>query len=537
MSIASGSFSSAAFAWMHSTSPSRRGFTTLACSATLCAAALAQSSTVFVGSSTSGSTDRHYFVNAASGTILSGGASGFTDNVTDAVWADFGTTLFVSQSSQTRISTAQWNGTTATWSALYVAPAACYGLGFDRANLRLWVLVGSGSSELHCVDVDVASPNYGQRVAETTVLAGPIREKWELAPSGRYAAVPQMLLQGGTLDFVDTDPASPTFTQITSSLSVPEASSMFSFAADITFSRDGRYLWLLFTGSGYSRVAVLDTTSMSWLDFGNSTGSQSLLASNIPGNSIAVSPDGLTAVISAGSTVGQAVRIALDPQFPANSLVTEFLPGQAALPRAHGASMSPDGARTTFSATPGNLVGPSYLATLDTTTGALLSYVQLPNIWNVYTTSWIEECVPPISYCTSGTSTSGCNATLNFAGIPSASAHSGFTLNASSVEGGKQGLIFYSLSGRANAPWGASSSFLCVKSPTQRTATQLSGGTIGQCDGTLQLDWNNYTASMPTALGVPFSPGAVVQAQAWFRDPPSPKTTTLSNALEFVVCP
>ena len=31
--------------------------------------------------------------------------------------------------------------------------------------------------------------------------------------------------------------------------------------------------------------------------------------------------------------------------------------------------------------------------------------------------------------------------------------------------------------------------------------------------------------------------GDTVWAQAWFRDPPSPKTTHLSDGLEFVVCP
>jgi len=29
----------------------------------------------------------------------------------------------------------------------------------------------------------------------------------------------------------------------------------------------------------------------------------------------------------------------------------------------------------------------------------------------------------------------------------------------------------------------------------------------------------------------------VVQAQAWYRDPPSPNTTHLSNALEFTLVP
>jgi hypothetical protein len=105
------------------------------------------------------------------------------------------------------------------------------------------------------------------------------------------------------------------------------------------------------------------------------------------------------------------------------------------------------------------------------------------------------------------------------------------------MEGASQGLIFYGVSGRAASPWGASSSFVCVKSPTQRTGAQGGGGTSGACDGAMSLDWNSFFASHPSALGAPFSAGQLVQAQGWFRDPPSPKSTMLSDAIEFAVCP
>ncbi len=500
--------------------------------------ALAQSSTVFVGSSTSGSTDRHYFVNAATGSVISGGSSSFTDNVTDAVWADFGSTLYVSSSIQNRINKAAWNGSSATWSLLYTAPSACYGLGHDRANQHLWVLVGSGSSELHCVDLDPASANYGQRIAETTTLAGPIRERWELAPNGRYAAVPYLLLQGGTLDIVDTDPSSATFTQIVQSLPVPDASSMFSFAVDVCISRDSRWIWLMFTGTGYARVSVLDMSTLAWLDFNPSApGEQSLQVLSTAGSSLSVSPDGLVAVATSNSTAGQAVRIQIDPALPVNSVVTDYGSTTGSLPRANGSSMSPTGDRASIAATPGNLVGPSYLVTVNSGTGQVISNVALANMWNVYTSAWQEDCPPPVAYCTGGTTTNGCVATLTSIGVPSASAHSGYTLIASSLEGGKQGLIFYSITGRSAVAWGASTSFLCVKSPTQRTPAQLSGGAAGQCNGSLSIDWNSYIAGAASPLGAPFSTGTKVQAQAWFRDPPSPKTTMLSNALEFEVCP
>ncbi|MBM4113851.1 MAG: LamG domain-containing protein [Phycisphaerae bacterium] len=146
-------------------------------------------------------------------------------------------------------------------------------------------------------------------------------------------------------------------------------------------------------------------------------------------------------------------------------------------------------------------------------------------------------CASGVTYCTSGTSSHGCAATIAGSGSASASAASGFTLVASSVEGQKSGLFFYGVNGPQAAPWGASSSFLCIKSPTQRTTLLQSGGASNACNGTLALDWRAFVAANPTALGAPFSAGDVVWAQAWLRDPPSPKTTALSNALSFVIAP
>lgn len=142
----------------------------------------------------------------------------------------------------------------------------------------------------------------------------------------------------------------------------------------------------------------------------------------------------------------------------------------------------------------------------------------------------------PTAYCTSGVSSSGCSASISASGAPDVTASSGFTILVSDVEPQRQGLIFYGINGRVASPWGAGgSSFLCVKSPSQRMSVQSSGGTIGACDGTLQQDWLAYVASHPSALGVPFAAGQVVQAQGWYRDPPAVKSTSLSNALEFTL--
>jgi hypothetical protein len=142
------------------------------------------------------------------------------------------------------------------------------------------------------------------------------------------------------------------------------------------------------------------------------------------------------------------------------------------------------------------------------------------------------------SYCTAGTTTNGCNATMSSTGTPSASSGSGFVLSASNVEGQKTGLLFYGIDGANSVPWGpASTSYLCVHYPVQRMSMSNSGGTQDACDGTLALDWNAYVAANPGALGNPFAIGQRSNAQAWFRDPPAPKTTNLSNGIEFSVGP
>jgi hypothetical protein len=152
----------------------------------------------------------------------------------------------------------------------------------------------------------------------------------------------------------------------------------------------------------------------------------------------------------------------------------------------------------------------------------------------------VEFSEPFVVYCTSGTSSSGCVASISGSGVPSASSSSGFVIQVDSVEGMKQGILFYGLNNPSFVPtvWGSGgTSYLCVKSPTQRMGAQNSGGSIFACDGALIVDWNAYRAAHPGALGSPFVAGETLCAQGWFRDPPSPKTTLLTNALKFFLQP
>jgi hypothetical protein len=146
----------------------------------------------------------------------------------------------------------------------------------------------------------------------------------------------------------------------------------------------------------------------------------------------------------------------------------------------------------------------------------------------------------PSVYCTAGTSTNGCVPAITADNQPSLSQANPCNVTVANVEGQKSGLIFYGVDNSGFVPtvWGlGGTSYLCVKAPTQRTNTQSSGGTLLQCDGSLALDWNAFQSANPASLGNPWAAGHRVFAQAWYRDPPAPKTTNLSDAVELTYAP
>jgi hypothetical protein len=149
-----------------------------------------------------------------------------------------------------------------------------------------------------------------------------------------------------------------------------------------------------------------------------------------------------------------------------------------------------------------------------------------------------RPCGLAVNYCTAGTSSFGCSVHLSATGSASASAATNFTITAQSVDGLKQGLIFYGVWGPAATPWGSGgSSYSCVKPPWQRSASANSGGTFAACDGHFVFDWNNFFAAHPGALGTPLQSGETFHVQAWWRDPASVKSASLSDGLTFQLCP
>ncbi len=231
----------------------------------------------------------------------------------------------------------------------------------------------------------------------------------------------------------------------------------------------------------------------------------------------------------------------VDPAAPSNPATTNFVSVRGDL------NPIPGNATLRAYALDGTLLGS---ITLPDATGGVYLSLAIPGIHRVeitqssgtigmdnFTFNNVVPCTPPQSYCTAGTTTNGCVALLDALGVARAGASSGFTVRAQGVEGQKQGLLFYGLNGGQSVVWGTGTSFLCVKSPTQRMTTQNSGGTTGLCDGTFATDWSAYVSTTSGSLGTPFLGGEVVSIQAWFRDPSAPLGTNLSNGLRFVLCP
>jgi YVTN family beta-propeller protein len=150
-------------------------------------------------------------------------------------------------------------------------------------------------------------------------------------------------------------------------------------------------------------------------------------------------------------------------------------------------------------------------------------------------------CQTPAAYCVAKLNSLGCTPSIGSTGSSSASAVSGFVITGSNVRNNKAGLLFYGVNGQASGPFQGGT--LCVATPVKRTPGVGSGGNAppaNDCSGTYSLDMNafasgNLGGSPLPALSIV---GTVVDCQWWGRDPgfPAPNATTLTNALEYVVC-
>jgi hypothetical protein len=147
---------------------------------------------------------------------------------------------------------------------------------------------------------------------------------------------------------------------------------------------------------------------------------------------------------------------------------------------------------------------------------------------------------PPagVSCAPVGPTASGCTPTISASANPKLDHSNACSVTVANVDAQRNGIVFYGISGSLQLPWCAGgNSFLCVKSPTQRTPLATSRGTAGLCNGAFVLNWNAYQLAHPGALGNPWSACDRAWIQAWFRDPGSCKSTFLSPMVELVYVP
>ena len=151
-------------------------------------------------------------------------------------------------------------------------------------------------------------------------------------------------------------------------------------------------------------------------------------------------------------------------------------------------------------------------------------------------------CATPVVYCTAKLNSLGCTPSIGYVGTSSSSATSGFSVRGSNVRNIKNGLLFYGVNGRVSSPYQGGT--LCVKSQIKRTPSTNSFGNAlpaNDCSGILALDMNAFAAG--TLGGTPLAAlsvvGTTVNCQWWGRDSgfPAPNNTTLTDGLEYVVCP
>ncbi|MBL8802367.1 MAG: VCBS repeat-containing protein [Planctomycetes bacterium] len=148
--------------------------------------------------------------------------------------------------------------------------------------------------------------------------------------------------------------------------------------------------------------------------------------------------------------------------------------------------------------------------------------------------SFTSDCTGIVStYCSAKLNSQGCTPTVEALGTPSASVLAPFRIRARNVLNNKLGLLFYGFAPDA-APF--QGGHLCVQQPLRRTPVQDSEGNLSpdDCSGLYSFDFNHHIRSGIDPL---LGPGVAVYAQYWSRDPASPSTTGLTNAVSFVICP
>jgi FG-GAP repeat len=130
----------------------------------------------------------------------------------------------------------------------------------------------------------------------------------------------------------------------------------------------------------------------------------------------------------------------------------------------------------------------------------------------------------------------GCAPELETLGAPSASQGSTFRIWSREVPGARFGVVQFSEGGPARVDLGAGG--LCIPGTNlRRKGLYFSGGTFGACDGTFELDWNEFIEDRDPETSLLRTPGAVVHVQVAWIELLTSAEPAWSDALTFQLCP
>jgi len=282
---------------------------------------------------------------------------------------------------------------------------------------------------------------------------------------------------------------------------------------DVALRSDGKVLiggdFTTYNGTERYRVALLNADGS--LDTSFSTG----FGANSAVNALALQPDGKLLIGGNFTSYNHTTRNRVARLNADGSLDVSFDPGAGANLGVTGFALQPDGKL---------LIG-----------GTFTSYAGAPR----HRVARVFTIAPGVAtnYCTSGTSAIGCTPTMSAAGAASAAATSGYFVTTSNIEGQRQTNTFYSLLGAKTPPTPFGAGFLCVKAPTQRIGSVQASGTSSMCDGTVSIDVLAWAQTHPSGEGAPYTAGMTLDFQCAIRDPLSPGTRVMSDALQVTLLP
>jgi hypothetical protein len=136
--------------------------------------------------------------------------------------------------------------------------------------------------------------------------------------------------------------------------------------------------------------------------------------------------------------------------------------------------------------------------------------------------------------------TDGCTPDVDWTGTPDVTqcntvGASDFVVTFNAMAENKNCNVVIGKGAPVSSPWSTEST-RCFPTPYSRTGFQDTGGTGAGCTGSVSLDVENYLQGGNPLL-TPVVAGDQFVVQAWYRDPNSSKTTQMTDAATFTVCP